>query len=180
MAGQGVGRWRGNPPGRDGTGPSKGDQDAKAPIGVLLWFLIPLFAVIILQDGAREIGPAREAASGHGTHGFFVAEVDHCDNRSVCYWTGNFALPDGLVTRRNVTLFPSGNMYSGEKIPALDTGAPRDVFARSGSTAWIEDLVYIIVGSVVLALWALFMPVRRLRRRRRNRPQAMDLLTPAT
>jgi hypothetical protein len=133
---------------------------------------------VFLLLGAEDIGPALDAAGGHGTRGFFVAEVYSCYHRS-CNWTGNFELPDGQITLRNVSFDgPHGDLHRGSMVPAIDTGGPGTVFARSGSTAWIRDLGVIIVAAIGLGLWAWFVPVRSLRRRRRTGRPASDFPMP--
>jgi len=49
-----------------------------------------------------EIGPALNAANGHGTKGYFTAVYQHC-YKGACTWSGSFSLPDlgdlGAVAR---------------------------------------------------------------------------------
>lgn len=92
------------------------------------------------------IGPAVSAAQGHGTRGYFVAQAENC-GRHGCTWSGQFRLPDGQVTRSNVTFDGSyPGMHAGSVVPALDTGDFSAVFPRHGADSWITDVAVMTFG----------------------------------
>jgi len=135
---------------------------------VLKWLVFPVAIACLLLVGTVQLGPALAAAGGHGTAGYFVAEVESCDKYG-CSWTGNFVVPDGRVTLRNVGFMgPHGSLYQGDRVAALDTGDPSNVYARKGSRNWIADLAFIIVGAIGFGLWAWRVPYRTARRRARR------------
>jgi hypothetical protein len=134
----------------------------------LKWVFSPVFGVLFLIVGAVEIGPAVTAAQGHGAAGYFVAEAEHC-GKGGCSWTGDFVGRDNRVTRQNVGFMgPHGVLYRGDRLAALDTGAPGAVYARHGSRDWLGDLALLVAGALVLGLWTWRMPYRLMRRRARG------------
>jgi hypothetical protein len=135
---------------------------------VLKWIIFPVVTALVLLVGATQFGPALAAAEGHGTAGYFVAEVENCD-KGRCGWTGNFVAPDGRATLRNVGFMgPHGTLYRGARLAALDTGGAADVYARHGSREWMADLAFIVVGVIGFGLWAWRVPYRTARRRARR------------
>jgi hypothetical protein len=128
--------------------------------------LIPVIGLSALVGGAISIVPAVRAAAGHGTRGYFVAGSEFC-GRYGCSWAGEFKLPGGRVTRRDVTFDGSHHgMRVGSVVPALDTGDASDVFPRHGSRRWIADVLMTPAGAAVLVLWVWRVPLRAIRRRR--------------
>jgi hypothetical protein len=138
-------------------------------LSALRWLILPGATAAMIVAGAIEFGPALAAAEGHGTAGYFVAEVENC-NKSRCGWTGNFVVPDGRVTLRKVGFMgPHGTLYRGDRLAALDAGDPAGaVYARHGSRDWIADLASIVVGVIGFGLWAWRVPYRAARRRARR------------
>jgi len=137
-------------------------------IWVLKWLVFPVAAAGLLLMGAVQFGPALAAAAGHGTAGYFVAEVESCGKYG-CEWTGNFVAPDGRVTLRSVGFKgPHGTLYRGDRLAALDTGDPSSVYARHGSRDWIGALAAIVIGVIGFGLWAWRVPYRAARRRARR------------
>jgi hypothetical protein len=135
---------------------------------VLKWIIFPVATALLLLVGAIQFGPALAAAEGHGTAGYFVAEVENCE-KGRCGWTGNFVAPDGRVTLRNVGFMgPHGTLYRGARLAALDTGDGAEVYARHGSHDWMADLAFIVVGVIGFGLWAWRVPYRTARRRVRR------------
>jgi hypothetical protein len=136
---------------------------------MLKWILFPVGTALLLWAGAISFGPALAAAERHGTVGYFVAEAENC-SRGSCGWSGNFVIPDGRVTRRNVSFMgPHGTLYRGAIVAALDTGGPWEVYARYGSRDWMADLAAIVVGVLGFGLWAWLVPYQTARRlARRN------------
>jgi hypothetical protein len=133
------------------------------------WIFIPAAIAFVILQCAIEFGPARAAAGGQGTAGYFVAETEHCSN-GTCGWSGDFVTPDGRVTRRNVHFAGHpGTLFQGARLAALDTGGPDEVYARQGSRRWSEDLVGLVLSSIGLGIWAWRVPYRTARRARRNR-----------
>lgn len=131
------------------------------------WLVIPVASVGLLLYGAIEIGPPLAAAGGNGIPGSFVVEVENCD-KDGCGWTGNFVASHGRVTLRNVSFQgPHGTLYRGDRLAALDTGDPVNVYARHGSRNWIADLGFIAIGAITFMLWAWLVPYRTRRRRLR-------------
>jgi hypothetical protein len=93
--------------------------------------------------------------------GSFVAVTEHCGRG--CFWSGNFVLPDGTVTLRNVDFNAfTSKMSAGQSVKALDTGDPSLVFPTNDSTQWLTQqlvalvlcVVYIVAGLLALAVMA--------------------------
>lgn len=146
--------------------PPRAQGDPRA--WTLKWLIIPVATVGLVLFGATTIGPALAAAEGHGTPGYFVAEVENC-NKSGCGWTGKFVASDGRVTLGNMSFMgPHGTLYRGDRLAALDTGDAAYVYARQGSRNWIADLAFIVVGVIGFGLWAWRVPYRTARRRARD------------
>lgn len=135
---------------------------------MLKWLVFPVATAGLLLAGAIQLGPALAAAGGHGTAGYFVAEVENCSKYG-CGWTGNFVAPDGRVTLRNVGFMgPHSPLYRGDRLAALDTGDAANVYARQGSRNWIADLAFIVIGAIGSGLWAWRVPYQTARRRARR------------
>lgn len=115
--------------------------------------VIVLLSVILLMAGAGYavyggavgLGPAIQAARGAGTVGYFIPHSESC-GRS-CSWTGNFRLPDGSVTRRNVRLYDAtaSAVKAGVPVAARDTGGD-GVFPRADPGAWGNWTVLVYEG----------------------------------
>lgn len=135
---------------------------------VLKWLTLPVLGAVLILAGAIQFRPALAAAGGHGTAGYFVAEVEQC-TKGNCGWTGNFMTPDGRVTLRNVSFMgPHGTLYRGARLAALDTGDAASVYARHGSRNWIADLAMMVIGTIGFGLWLWRVPYRTARRRVRR------------
>jgi hypothetical protein len=133
--------------------------------------LIPAGLVILVVQGATEIGPAHEAASGHGIVGYWVAQVEVTCDHQPCKWKGDFVLPNGQVRRTYVDYDGKYGMtlHPGSRLPAIDTGGPNEVFPRNESqSTWILDLLFLIAGAVALPVWFWRVPYRWLRSRIRG------------
>jgi hypothetical protein len=148
------GRWRGV------RGPAR------------IGFALALGLVVVL-GGAITIGPAASAAEGHGTRGYYIARSYFCHvspHAHTCEWRGDFTRrPGGPVLRRAVRFngqLPAG-MHEGEAVPAVDTGAPDEVYTPGNRSAWITALACLVLGGI----WSLaFMIVIVMRIRYRNWP----------
>ena len=134
------------------------------------WCIIPAGTVVLVVGGAGEIGPAHRAATGHGTRGYWVAELQDVCRNPPCGWLGNFVLPDGQVSRYYVSYIGKhGPLHQGSRLPAIDTGGPKEVFPRNESQAgWIGDLAGIIIGAIGFPLWLWRVPYRWFRSRIRG------------
>jgi uncharacterized membrane protein SirB2 len=126
------------------------------------------FGIVFLSIGAfligpsiAAMGPAFRASHDQGVRGSFVAVTEHCGRG--CFWSGNFVLPDGTVTLRNVDFNAfTSKMSADQSVKALDTGDPSLVFPTNDSTQWLTQqlvalvlcVVYIVAGLLALAVMA--------------------------
>jgi len=119
--------------------------------------LLPAGIIAVLVAGSLATWRAAQAAEGHGTPGYFV---------SVQGARGEFRLPDGKITRQNVSFAGSASGLSpGAVVPALDTGDVTYVFPRHGSGHWVSDAATLAVTVIALGTWIWLIPVRWRRRR---------------
>jgi hypothetical protein len=142
-------------------------------VAVTVGFLVAsaVFGLWLAISNATQLGPALRASHGQGIHGTFVATTQVC-GKGGCSWTGNFVLPDGRVTVRDVP-FNGGtsNLQAGQTLPALNSGATSMVFPVGDHSTWVTQLVELVFG----ALWfagtatAFGFEVRRLLRHRHAR-----------
>jgi hypothetical protein len=125
--------------------------------------------VFLVIYGGIHIGPAVSAAEGHGIHGYFVAQNESCDSGDdgddSCSWSGEFKLPDGTVTRTNVTWVGSdSSMEQGTVVPALDTGDRSSVYQVGSIDQWVQPALFLLFG-VFCFVGLILMLIRALRRR---------------
>jgi hypothetical protein len=130
-------------------------------IGLAVAGAIAVMAVVAV---AFSLGPALEAAGGHGASGTFIVGYQVCFRG--CSWVGTFDSATGQVIP-DVTYdggLPPG-ARPGHGIPAIHPGGSRQVFAPHGSHVWLADVLVMVVvgGAAALALW--ISPIRVSRRR---------------
>lgn len=125
------------------------------------------FSVFGLGQAVREDRAADRAAAGDGRAGVFVADSQSC-GRGGCHWYGTFT-PDGApqdgasgVRLRGVD---ADAVARGDRIPALDVGAPDSVYAADGSpergeaiSALVFGLLFGAIGLVGAAVLAVRTP----------------------
>jgi len=124
---------------------------ARVPVSVGLCMV---FGVLILLGGALNLGPSISAAQGHGTHGYYTARRFTCFDgyRShYCEWKGDFASKPGGPARRTDVEFKGhlpANIHEGEAVPAVDTGAPSEVFEPGNRYSWLFALALTVFGGL--------------------------------
>jgi hypothetical protein len=123
-------------------------RTARTWVGIVFSLAVGLAVLVV---GSVTIGPAVSAAEGHGTHGYFTARFVACHRRSGCEWKGDFARSrGGPATRTDLEYkghLPS-NVHDGLAVPAIDTGAPYEVFQPGNWTGWLSALGLILLGLV--------------------------------
>lgn len=96
------------------------------------------------------LGPAFRAADAVGTLGYFIPQSGGCGR---CSWSGEFRLPDGTVTLRNVTLNDAGSgVRIGLPVPARDTGD--GIYPASDPGAWGPAMAVMVESYCTAALFA--------------------------
>jgi hypothetical protein len=86
-------------------------------------------------------------------------------------WTGNFELPDGTVTLRNVG-FNTGSASAisvGKPVPALNTGDASMVFPANDSTQWLFQIGELAAGAFFVLVGPMLIATLALRERRMRR-----------
>jgi hypothetical protein len=134
-----------------------------------LWALGVALSVFVLFSAGSHLGPALRAAHGDGTRGTWIAEQCTGGKSGECAWYGEFVLPNGTVALPYVkyagTVTPG---YTGQTLPALDSGATDEVYPVGGTDRWILDVLGVVAGGLALPLligrW-LFVLYRRVRSR---------------
>ncbi len=123
---------------------------------------IPAVLVIVAVAGSPATYRSIEAATGHGTKGYFVCVHDA---------DGFFRLPDGRISRPHVEFAdPPPGLRPGTAVPALDTGDVTFVFARHGSRHWVSNAVIMSLVVAAAGLWTWLVPLRARRRRASGTP----------
>src|SRR5215813_863943 len=118
----------------------------------LVLVAIPAGLVIVAIAGSLATYRSVEAATGHGTIGYFIC-VHGTD--------GIFRLPDGRIGRLHVTFAdPPPALRPGAMIAALDTGDATFVFARHGSRHWVTNAVLMSLVVAAAGAWAWFVLLR--------------------
>jgi hypothetical protein len=112
-----------------------------------------------------------QAALGHGTPGYFIAQSYNCESGHYyhgCGWSGEFELADGRVIGTDVAYGAYDRaMRAGTKVAALDpAGSAGTAFPRRWNWTWLADLVGAVILGLGSALWFL-AAVRTARRSRR-------------
>jgi hypothetical protein len=145
-------------------------------IGVVM---LMIFGALPLYFAVTGLGPAIRAARGEGTLGYFIPQRETTGKGAT--WYGEFRLPDGTVTLRNVNIedFPVSAMQAGVPVAARDTGyfeatfppGPQSVFPRNDPGAWHLPANMAVTAAWFYA-WAFVVIIRqgiRLRRGRRHK-----------
>lgn len=114
----------------------------------------------------NSLGPAFRAADGAGTPGYFIPQSGGCLGRGGCHWYGEFRLPGGTVTRRDITLNDGGSdIRIGGPVPARDTGDSGGVFLANDPGAWGAPMSQMVVAYSLAALFAAVGIAQQFRRR---------------
>jgi hypothetical protein len=136
----------------EGSGRHPGRRLAVYAWRTVILIVIPVGLLTVMVAGSLATYRAVQAAVGNGTKGYFV---------SLNNVVGEFRLPDGQVTRPQVTIAdPPPGLGPGAVIPALDTGDVTYVFSRHGSRHW--ETTAGVLAFIVLAFgaWLWFVPLR--------------------
>ncbi|HYK66876.1 MAG TPA: hypothetical protein VEV45_02945 [Streptosporangiaceae bacterium] len=118
------------------------------------WFLLALGVLCIGGGGVYFVADIA-AATGNGTHGYFVAEHQTCLYNQGCHWDGNFLLADGKVVRHDVEW--AGSFLSldiGRKVPAIYERTSQYAYPPY-SVHWAVDAVVVAFGFVLVGQWFL-------------------------
>jgi hypothetical protein len=112
-----------------------------------------VIGVVVLLVGAFTLGPAISAAEGHGTHGYYIARSFVCEGYRAgsCHWKGDFARTRGGPAVRTDVEFKGhlpADLQPGEVVPAVDTGAPFEVFQPGNRAIWLGALGLTILGGI--------------------------------
>jgi hypothetical protein len=108
---------------------------------------------------------AIRAAAGKGIRGFWTAT-----DKGRYGWYGTFRLPDRKVLLREVGYRgPLPPVHVGTRVPGLYSGGGALIYPQHGSQEWKTELIFLIVGVVVLVSLQVRLAVVLLRFRRRLR-----------
>ena len=154
--------------------PSPGENRASSVwTGVCVITLI-IFGALPLYFAVTGLGPAIRAARGEGTAGYFIPQRETTGKGAT--WYGEFRLPDGTVTLRNVTIedLPVSAMQAGVPVAARDTGyaeaafppGTQAVFPRDDPGAWHLPANLAVTAAWFYA-WVLVLLIRAADRRLR-------------
>ena len=129
--------------------------------------IVFLGGIAVAVSGVSEL----QAALGHGTPGYFIAQSYGCESGVYlhgCGWSGEFELADGQVIGTDFAYGANDpSMRAGTKVAALDPAGSADTaFPRHWNWNWLADLVIALIGCLGSALWFL-ISVRTARRNRR-------------
>lgn len=118
------------------------------------WFTLAVGLLCVGAAGVYFVGDIA-AATGHGTHGYFVAEYQTCVYRAGCHWDGNFLLADGTVVRQDVEW--AGGYFGidkGRKVPAILERTSRYAYPPY-SLHWAVDALVAAFGFLMVGQWFL-------------------------
>jgi hypothetical protein len=150
--------------------PRPGEDGVRSVWTGICVIMLMIFGSLTLYFAVTGLGPALRAARGEGTAGYFIPQRETTGKGAT--WYGEFRLPDGTVTRRNVSIedLPVSGMQAGVPVAARDTGDPEGIFPRKDPGAW-----HLPANLAVMAGWSygwvLVVIIRkgiRLRRGRRH------------
>ena len=121
---------------------------------VLRWFTLPVALLCIAGGAVFFIGDIA-AATGHGTHGYFVPEYRSCGYNQGCHWDGNFLLADGTVARHNIE-WAGGyvGMDVGRRVPAIFERTSRYAYPPH-SEHFLVDALVVAFGFLMVGQWFL-------------------------
>jgi hypothetical protein len=127
--------------------------------------LLILFGTGTLYQAVTRLGPAVQAAHGGRTAGYFIPQRETTGRGAA--WYGEFRLPDGDVTRRDVGIqdLPVSAVHAGVPVAARDTGDPAGVYPRDDPGAWHYPADVAVMTGWFYG-WALVLVIRAAARRR--------------
>lgn len=134
---------------------------------VIFCCLFSFGALIVVIFAGLGLPGAIRAASGKGIRGLWTATHE----TSKYGWRGTFQLPDGKVLLGDVGYDGAlPDVHVGTRVPGLYSGGfPRIIYSQHGSQEWKLELIFLIVGFVVLVSFQVRLAVVLLRFRRRLR-----------
>ncbi|GAA2243316.1 hypothetical protein GCM10010232_32910 [Streptomyces amakusaensis] len=130
----------------------------RRPSGFVSLVLL-ITACALLAVTLPNLGNAIRAATADGAPGTFTARGLSCvkhPGHETCEWNGSFRSVDGTVLREPVKMYGSdrGSLAAGQRVAALDVGAPGRVYRPGGSREWIFTGLLILGGIGILVLLA--------------------------
>jgi hypothetical protein len=149
--------------------------------GFLAFFLYG--APVLVFVGGIAVGvfdvSALQAALGHGTPGYFIAQSYGCTTiRSLrsCGWGGEFELTDGKVIGTDFAYQGTDPaMQAGTIVAALDpAGSLDDVFPRQWNWTWLANVIAALILCAGSGLW-FWAAVRTARRDGARQRQPADV-----
>jgi hypothetical protein len=130
--------------------------------------IVGVLSAGLLFVTVTHLGPAIRAGRREGTHGFWVATVNHCV-RSACTWNGQFESQNGhvlLSSAQYAGRLPAG-IHAGTHIAALFPGGSGLVYPPTGSDGWVSLLIGLALAVIGLS-WSCYRLVRKYLRDRAN------------
>jgi hypothetical protein len=99
-----------------------------------------------------------QAALGHGTTGYFIAQSYSCTTYRYgqqCGWNGEFELADGKIIGTAFAYDETDPaMRAGTKVAALDPSGSLDTaFPRQWNWGWLVTLLVALIGFAGSVLW---------------------------
>jgi hypothetical protein len=119
-------------------------------------------------QATQDLGPSWRALTGTGTKGHFTASDTYVlgFRHRWRVWTGRFVSDDGRIVRDPVRLEDApADIAVGRPVPAIDTGAPRDVYGVPRGSALLGSVSALVLSMAAWSVAGWFL-IRWLRRRR--------------
>ncbi|MCW2935303.1 MAG: hypothetical protein JWM19_6265 [Actinomycetia bacterium] len=142
-------------------------------------FVLIAIGAGLLYWGATGLGPGLRAARGQGTAGYFIPQRA-TGRGGGALWYGEFRLPDGTVTLRNVYIADTSvtAVRAGVPVAARDAGAAGYVYPRDDPGAW-HGTTGVLADGAWLWLTATVVIIQRvIHRPRRGRQDGNPAASP--
>lgn len=136
------------------SSPEPGEFAAGLYFAVIGVSVLLAFGTIGLFAGIQGSGPGLRAAYGRGAVGYYVPQRETAGTRwSASTWYGEFRLPDGTVTRRDVIIHDvsAGALRAGVPVAARDVGGSYGIFPREDPGAWQGAVIGFLVAAGLYA-----------------------------
>lgn len=146
---------------------ARAERKERRSDAIVRFGVVPVAILLALAFSLSVLGPAWAAKPGHGTRGTFTA-VECVKQKGECSWSGSFISNTGTDQKADTSLASGASIaYTGQQVPAIDTGSATEVFPVGGGRDWLYSSLATVFLVLCLIFWTMKVPVAAIRKRRR-------------